>query len=162
MIQWRYDWRESMKNKRSSVTLIFNKQGELALQKRAAHDTSYPSHWDFSAAGGIDEDEDPSDAAVRELKEELGIEGSPAFVGEYLYKNESTQDRLYVYRMTYDGSFSPDANEVQEVKFFSLEQISAMLASDEKFHPEFQFLWNRGIIKWHDSARNGIESKVLS
>lgn len=136
-----------MKYKKSAVILVFNQEGELALQLRAAHDDSYPSHWDFSAAGGIDNGEDPLEAAHRELKEEIGIEGELEFLGEELYQDEVAQDRLFVYKTTYDGVFEIDPREVAEVKFFSLEQIDTMLASGEKIHPEFSMLWNQGVIK---------------
>lgn len=135
------------KHKRSSVILIFNDHGEFLLQRRAADDTSYPLHWDFSAAGGIEGDESPEKAAVRELREELGVEGLPTYIGTYLCKDELAEDQLYVFRLIYDGSFSPDSNEVEEVRFFSLQVIEKMLSSGEKFHPEFPFLWNKGVIK---------------
>ena len=55
------------KNKASAVVLVFNSENNLALQLRAAHDDSYPGHWDFSAAGGIEAHETLVDAAIREL-----------------------------------------------------------------------------------------------
>jgi len=60
--------------KKSSGVLVFNNKGELALQLRAAKDDSFPSHWDFSAGGGINAGEDNKLSAQREVKEELGID----------------------------------------------------------------------------------------
>lgn len=136
-----------MKHKRSSVILVFNKKGELALQLRSAQDTSYPLHWDFSAAGGIDPGEDSKDAALRELFEELGIKAEVESIGEETYRDENAQDELYIYKAYHDGPFSPDFTEVKEVKFFRLDKIEDMLKSGAKFHPEFPFLWDKGIIK---------------
>lgn len=136
-----------MKHKRSAIVLIFNDKRECALQKRAAHDTSYPSHWDFAAAGGIDMGESPNDAAVRELREELGIDAKPVYIGDYVYRDEKAEDKLSVYRLVHSGPFSPDPNEVEEVHFFSLQAIEDMLQAEEKFHPEFPFLWKIDVIK---------------
>lgn len=136
-----------MKEKKSAVVLVFNSKNQLALQLRAADDSSYPLHYDFSAAGGIDEGEDQKHAAVRELREELGIDGLPDLIGEYQFEDEKIVDTLYVFRLIYDGHFSPDPKEVDDVKFFSLLEIEQMLMSGDKFHPEFPFLWNMGIIK---------------
>ncbi len=139
-----------MKYKKSAVILVFNHQGDLALQLRALHDDSYPGHWDFSAAGGIDDGEDPLVAAYRELKEEIGIEGELEFVGQEMYQTDMIQDELFIYRTQHEGPFNPDSEEVAEVRFFSLEQIERMLSLGEKFHPEFSMLWDKGIV---DSAR---------
>ncbi|HEX7017563.1 MAG TPA: NUDIX domain-containing protein [Patescibacteria group bacterium] len=136
-----------MKQKESSVVLIVNDKGEHALQLRAAYDTSYPSHWDVAVAGGIEPGETPLQAAVRELKEEAGIEGAPQYVEEVLYQDEITQDRLYIHTLKHNGPFSPDANEVAKIRFFTLEQIATMVEDGEKFHPEFVFLWQKGFLK---------------
>lgn len=141
-----------MIKKRSANVLIFNSEGELALQLRAAHDDSYPSHWDFSAAGGIHAGEEPEVAAVRELREELGISANLAFVTERMCTfpawgtNEPKEDYVYLYTVQYDGEFSPDPSEVQEVRFFSLDEVDSQMKSGEKFHPEFVSFWNEGII----------------
>lgn len=132
---------------KSAVILVFNSKGDLALQLRSATDSKYPHHWDFSAAGGIEEGEDPQDAAQRELKEEIGIDAELQSIGEILYQDEKGKDYLYLYRTTYDGSFESDGVEVEKVEFFSLRNIKSMLVNGEKFHPEFPFLWEKGIIK---------------
>ena len=141
-----------MIKKVSANILVFNSKQELALQLRAAHDSSYPSHWDFSAAGGIDDGEQPSVAALRELKEELGITATIDFVEERTCTfpawgtEELKEDHVYLYRTSYDGEFSPDPNEVQAVRFFRVGDIGQMMESGEKFHPEFRFFWDMGVI----------------
>ena len=141
-----------MVKKKSAVVLVFNRNGELALQLRAAHDDSFPLHWDFSAAGGIDEGEDPAAAATRELKEEIGVDGNISFVTERLctylawQTNEPEDDYVYVYKISYDGQFSLDPNEVQEIRFLSLDEIRKKIEGGGKFHPEFKLFWDCGVI----------------
>ena len=53
--------------------LVFNKAGELLLQKRSAWKDREPSKWDSSAAGHLEPGESYSDGAIRETEEELGI-----------------------------------------------------------------------------------------
>lgn len=136
-----------MNQVRSSVILVFNDKDQLALQLRAATDYKYPSHWDFSAAGGIEDGEDPKTAAHRELQEEIGIEAKLEFVTETLYEDDKGQDYFYLYKTTHNGPFTPDGFEVEKVEFFSLDQIQSMLDSGAKFHPEFPFVWKKGLIK---------------
>lgn len=132
--------------KTSVAILVFNTNGDLALQLRAAHDDKYPSHWDFSAAGGIEPGEDHKDAAPRELFEEIGIKSDLAFLKVVEYEGEGGADTIFLYKTIYDGEFNPDSNEVAEVKFFSTEDIQNMIETGEKIHPEFIYMWREKLI----------------
>jgi isopentenyl-diphosphate delta-isomerase len=61
----------------SSHVWIWRKQGEAAeilLQRRADDKRTWPGFYDVSAAGHIDFGETPLQAALRETKEELGLD----------------------------------------------------------------------------------------
>lgn len=142
-----------IEHKRSAIVLIFNTQGELALQLRAANDDSFPSHWDFAAGGGIDEGENEQEAAERELREELGVEAKTEFIAykKYTYPawkpGVMREVELWIYEAQYDGPFTPDPNEVEKAGFFNLDEIEKMMESGERFHPEFKLAWEDGLIK---------------
>jgi isopentenyldiphosphate isomerase len=138
-----------MKQRSSAITLIYDERGDLALQLRAAHDDSYPSHWDFSAGGMIDESEDPHAAAIRELQEELGVACEIEYVGKEVCMDEESIDQLYMYRTTYSGPFKLNNNEVADLVFFSPQKIQEMIYANEKFHPELRTLWQQGLIPLH-------------
>ena len=53
---------------------ILDEDGRLLLQKRSDKKELFPGRWDNSAAGHVDADETYEQAALRELKEELGLE----------------------------------------------------------------------------------------
>ena len=53
---------------------IFNSKNELLIQRRHPDKIGWPGIWDISAAGSALQDEDSRMAAIREVKEELGIE----------------------------------------------------------------------------------------
>ena len=57
---------------RAIHAFIFNKRGEVFLQKRSRLKDTHPGAWDSSAAGHLDSGEDYEDCAVRELEEEAG------------------------------------------------------------------------------------------
>ena len=53
---------------------LYNSEGEILLQQRAATKVICPLLWDVSVAGHIDAGETPEQGAIREAKEEIGIE----------------------------------------------------------------------------------------
>lgn len=137
---------------KSAVVLVFNDNGELALQLRASNDSSFPTHWHFSAGGGIDPGEDSKLAIERELREELGIDANVEFITEEHYTYPAWNPAvtrevdLFIYKCRHNGHFNPDQTEVERVEFFKLETIKKMIESGVKFHPEFTLSWNKGII----------------
>ncbi len=77
---------------RTAHVWIINDKNELLLQKRSANKKSHPNCWDISGAGHIKAGESVIDGAIRELKEELGVEaGGKAFLAHpFEYKFEDT------------------------------------------------------------------------
>src|SRR5512137_895073 len=54
--------------------LVFNRRGEIFLQKRSMLKDRQPGLWDSSASGHVDSGEDYDACAVRELREEIGLQ----------------------------------------------------------------------------------------
>jgi isopentenyldiphosphate isomerase len=52
---------------------VRNRSGHLLFQRRSLAKESFPGKWDISAAGHIAAGDASVDAAVREMKEELGV-----------------------------------------------------------------------------------------
>lgn len=59
---------------RTAHLWIVTPDGRVLLQLRASTKVNHPSLWDVSVAGHVDAGERPEAAAVREAREELGIE----------------------------------------------------------------------------------------
>ena len=53
--------------------LVFNDAGNLLLQKRSMNKDVAPGKWDTSVGGHVSPGEDLKTAALREMKEELGV-----------------------------------------------------------------------------------------
>ncbi|WP_051261178.1 NUDIX hydrolase [Desulfovibrio inopinatus] len=59
---------------RSVMTLAYNAEKKLFLQKRSRSKQLYPGRWDLSSTGHVKAGESRTDAAIRELLEEIGVE----------------------------------------------------------------------------------------
>ena len=68
---------------RSIAIFMQNSREEILLQQRSFSDDWLPGKWTVSSTGHVRAGELPSSASVRELKEELGVDGVPIFLSMY-------------------------------------------------------------------------------
>jgi len=105
--------------------LVFNSKGELLLQKRSMNKDVAPGKWDTSVGGHINPGESLLDAVRREMNEELGITMcQPGFLYSYIHSNSYETELVYTYSCLYDGEIYFNKEEIDEVRFWSLEEIA--------------------------------------
>jgi len=112
---------------RIARVLVFNAKGKLLIQKRSLN-INFPGKWDQSAAGHVDEGEDYDVAAIRELKEEVGISGIPLKLIAKYRSNEMKKNKIMkrfnaIYVGTYEGEVNFSEKEVSEVKWVTLTEL---------------------------------------
>jgi isopentenyl-diphosphate delta-isomerase type 1 len=56
---------------------ILNSKHQLLLQRRSPTKVNFPDMWDISAAGHVDAGESSIETAIRETKEEIGLDLAP-------------------------------------------------------------------------------------
>ncbi|TAN38523.1 MAG: NUDIX domain-containing protein [Nitrospirae bacterium] len=105
--------------------LVFNDNGELLLQRRSMNKDVAPGMWDTSVGGHISPGEDPPAAARREMREELGIEGPDEleFLYTYLFTNHRESELVSTFRYICNSGFSINRDEIDEVRYWSLDEI---------------------------------------
>ena len=117
---------------------IFNSKGELYLQKRVMTKKIQPGKWDTAVGGHVDYGENVENALLRETREELGVEGfGLEFLMRYEFRSTIEAEMVYIYRCTYDGPFVPNPAEVDEGRFWSLDEIRDNIGKGV-FTPNFE------------------------
>lgn len=108
---------------------VFNKHGELWLQQRSHLKDVHPLAWDSSAAGHLDAGEDYATSAVRELKEELGIEAPTECIAKVSANEHTGWEFVELHRAQHNGpmNFAPD--EIACGQFFRIEHLDAWIAA---------------------------------
>lgn len=131
---------------RAVHVLVFNRRGELFLQKRSITKDCFPGAWDSSASGHNDPGESYDACAARELLEELGLgAGAPL---RRLFKIEACaatgQEFVWVYRCEADGPFTLHPEEIERGGWFSPEDITRWIAEKpHEFAGGFALIWQR-------------------
>lgn len=131
--------------------LVFNRNGDLFLQKRSMNKDVAPGKWDTSVGGHVNSGETIREALNREMEEELGIiVGSESnssdlkFLYTYIHSNpyetELVYTYLYTYTYTYEGHIHFDEEEIDEVRPWSIQEINEALGKgifSDNFEHEF-------------------------
>lgn len=117
---------------------IFNSAGELYLQKRVMTKKIQPGKWDTAVGGHVDYGERIEDALLRETREELGVRDfTPDFLMRYEFRSQVEAELVYIYKCVYDGDFNLDPLEVDEGRFWSLDEIKKSIGKG-LFTPNFE------------------------
>ncbi|MGH7936574.1 MAG: NUDIX domain-containing protein, partial [Chthoniobacterales bacterium] len=94
---------------------IFNRGGELLLQKRSRWKDRHPRLWDSSAAGHVSAGEGYDETAERELREELGISTGLTPLVKIPASAKTGEEFIRLYRGEYEGPLHPARAEIAAV-----------------------------------------------
>ena len=132
---------------------IHNSKGEILLQLRAKDKLLFPNMWDVSAAGHIAAGEEVITSALREIEEEISLHLEEKDL-EFAYVMRSSakgkyfqnEEFSYAYFYKFDGDISKlklQEEEVQQIKFFSIEEIENMLNTSPRMLTPYPFVFKR-------------------
>jgi isopentenyl-diphosphate Delta-isomerase len=115
---------------RSVHVLVFDAAGQVFLQKRSMIKDRQPGLWDSSTSGHVDAGEDYDACAVRELREEIGLQLSAA--PQRLFKfpacAETDQEHVWVYRCEAEGPFRLHPEEIERGGWFTPAEVTRWMA----------------------------------
>jgi isopentenyldiphosphate isomerase len=130
---------------RSVHILVFNPAGQVFLQKRSPAKDSFPGCWDSSASGHLNHGEGYDACAMREVREELGLE-LPAVPTRLFFVEacvETGQEFVWVYRARAAGPFVLDPDEIECGAWFDAGAVSRWIRERPgEFGSGFVRIWS--------------------
>lgn len=111
---------------RAVGVIVFNKKGNILLQKRNVNKDLFPGFYTISTGGHVGKGESYEEAAKRELFEEIGIKTKLSYEKKFITETEAETEMNVVFSAYSDGPFNIDKDEIAEVAFFSHEEIKKM------------------------------------
>ena len=118
--------------------IVLNKYGQILLQKRNKNKKSYPSKWAL-CAGHVVNDEEPKDAVVKELSEELILPFNSRNVFSLLVgeiKNEREDNKCFVtcFWTLFEfpiNQLSFQESEIEGLAWFTLDEFKRLVEREE-------------------------------
>lgn len=134
---------------RAFSVFLFNKKGEMLLQKRANTKYHSPNLWTNAVCSHPRNGESYKNGALRRLNEELGISTEIEEKFHFIYKADVGQNLWeheldYVFVGIYEGIFNLNPNEVSETRYISLIDLQKeMLSNPDNFTEWFKIILNK-------------------
>ncbi len=120
---------------RASYILVFNRAGELYVQKRTMTKDIYPGYWDVAAGGVVLAGESYEQSARRELEEELGIKAPLHPIFDQYYEDEDNRVWGRIFHCIHEGPFILQPEEVEYGRFMT-PAIALDYSTIEPFTPD--------------------------
>jgi len=132
---------------RAFSLFLFNDDGELLLQQRAAGKRLWPGFWSNSCCSHPRRGETLPIATLRRLSDELNIKTELEFVYHFCYQAYfseagSENELCHVFLGSIAGAVHPNDSEIENTRFISPDDLTAELREHpEDFTPWFQQEW---------------------
>ncbi len=122
---------------------VFNRLGEIFLQKRSRWKDVHPLKWDSSAAGHVNAGDDYEVTASREIEEELGVRADLREEARIGACAETGMEFVRLYRAAHDGPFLLPPSEIDCGGWFTCGQVEQWTeARPGDFATGFLKCWN--------------------
>ena len=127
---------------------IRNSKGQWLISQRAANRSTHPLKWEC-VGGSVTAGEDSLTGAIREAKEEVGVDLDPA-MGKLVSSTvrEHFQDIRDVWCFTYDGPIdlrSATTDEVADTRWMTVEEVRKLYDAGELVHTLGYFFEEKGL-----------------
>jgi len=131
---------------RAVHVFVFNRAGQLYLQRRSMTKDTAPGKWVSSCSGHVDSGEDYDAAALRELGEEIGLYAPEEM--ERVFKEapckQTGYEFVWLYKCLAEGPFELDPVEVSEGQWIDLNHLNNWIKERPRdFAWSFSHLWGK-------------------
>lgn len=113
---------------RCTYIVVVDLSERLVAHQRALWKDVWPGRWDVAFGGVVGVGEDWGDAAVRELREEAGVEAGLQAIGGGVYDDADVSLLGRVYLARHDGPFTFPDGEVLQADRIPLDHIEGWIA----------------------------------
>lgn len=102
---------------------VYNDHGAILLQKRSSKKDNNPGKWANAVGGHVTKGKNYDQTAMEEVAEELGISPRLTLIKKMKINDPAHTTMTCIYKTTANGPFNFNKEEIEEIKFFSKENL---------------------------------------
>lgn len=126
---------------RAVFIAVQGSDGRLLVHQRSFDKDVRPGAWDIAFGGVVASGESYDDAAVRELAEEIGVEGvGLTYVGGGTFGDDHYELIGRCYHAVYDGEVLFADGEVIDARWVTAAELADLLAREDVMHDSIALL----------------------
>ena len=132
---------------RAFSIFLFNDNGELLLQRRAASKRLWPQFWSNSCCSHPRRGESMELATQRRLQDELNVQAELEYIYKFSYQAEfggvgSEHELCHVYLGRIAGSVQANDHEIDSIRYLSAADLDVEFEREgDQFTPWFRMEW---------------------
>jgi len=115
---------------RSGIVFLQRSNRDILIQRRSPRKTIFPNCYDASAAFHVTFGETYSEAAVRELREEIGISTQLRYVGKFKHHDPPEHQFVAIFIGASDLPVKIDHSEAEDAIFCSTGEVERIVACE--------------------------------
>jgi isopentenyl-diphosphate delta-isomerase len=144
---------------RAFSIFLFDREGRVLLQQRAAGKPLWPLYWSNSCCSHPRRGENMDEATRRRVAEELGVDARLEFLYKFIYQADfgdagAEHELCHVYVGTADGEVRVHPGEIADWAWVQPEEVDRRLVSEpESFTPWFKLEWQALMANWRGRIR---------
>ena len=144
---------------RAFSLFLFNADGELLLQQRAAEKRLWPGFWSNSCCSHPRHGESMQIAVARRLEDELHVQATLDYVFKFTYQAKfrdlgSEHELCHVYLGALESTVRRNETEIEAVRFVSARELEKEFRDrPELFTPWFKLEWQRLTAEFGDTLK---------
>lgn len=134
---------------RAFSVFLFDNNGRLLMQRRAAGKRLWPGYWSNSCCSHPREGETMRAAAARRLQDELQTDSDLEYAYKFSYQARfgdlgSEHELCHVFLGKIGAEPAPNKTEIESFRYLSTDELAQELADrPEDFTPWFKLEWQR-------------------
>ncbi len=120
---------------RAVMFFVFDRDGNVFVNKRSATKEIYPGHWSIGFGGHVLAGESYDAAAIREVQEETGLLDRPLQIGTFKKRTADERENVNVYAVVASFDLDLFTEEIEQGQFVTMAELNEMLGRFD-FLPE--------------------------